>query len=33
MRDLVFIAAACVFFGLTVAYAYACERLHGGHHD
>jgi hypothetical protein len=33
MRDLFFIVTAIAFFGLSVAYTYACEKLRGVKHD
>jgi hypothetical protein len=33
MIDLIYIAATLGFFGLTIAYTHACERLQGRRHD
>jgi len=29
MRDLIFVLLTVLFFGLSLAYVYACERLRG----
>jgi hypothetical protein len=33
MSDLLFIIIVTVFFGLSIAYAYGCEKLRGGTRD
>lgn len=33
MSDLIFIAAACGFFALAIAYTHGCEKLRGGTDD
>jgi hypothetical protein len=33
MTDLLFIAIAIGFFGLSIAYTYGCDKLRGGNHD
>lgn len=33
MFDLLFIVTAAAFFGISMIYTYACERLRGHHHD
>jgi hypothetical protein len=33
MTDLLFIAVAIAFFGVAIAYTYACEKLRGGSRD
>jgi hypothetical protein len=42
MLDIFFVVVSCLFFGLSIAYTYGCDRLRagrrplpnvGGHHD
>jgi len=33
MTDSIFIAIACGFFALAIAYTRVCEKLRGGQHD
>jgi hypothetical protein len=33
MSDLIYLTIALAFFGISIAYVKACEKLRGGSHD
>jgi hypothetical protein len=33
MSDLIYVGVALAFFGISIAYVNACEKLRGGSHD